>query len=654
MSAGLIPYSPHGEESRQSQKARQNPEIQGPAVGPTCSRSGRRWRNCSIPRSTAATPAWVRAPGCSRRRIIPGIAAPAARPPPIARARRRATRMMSRSGMRLFATSPVAGPHPTLPRKRERAPDRWQGVPAREINPWPRNPRPLSRGREEGQGGGASASSRKPRSEFAPANYGTAATIPTLDPELAKQLGFTTEEEDAAALARPPRNKMEALGVAGDRRCAGRADPRGPARIQGRGRPGKNLDAASPAAPGKIRRRRALRDQIRIRAEGRPAHRDQGTGRGHHAQRPHPGAARRHRLRQDLHHGQGDRGDAAPRHHSGAEQDAGGAALWRVQELLPRQRGGVFCLVLRLLPARGLCAAHRHLYREGFLDQRADRPHAPLGDAGAAGARRRHHRGLGVVHLRYRLGRNLHRDDVCAEEGRAHRPAPADRRPGGAAVQAHPGRFYPRHLSGARRRHRHLPGALRRPRLARQPVRRHRGEHRGVRSAHRPQAGRARIHQDLRQLALRDAAADADPGHQVDQERAEVAARPAARPGPPAGSAAAGAAHHLRSRNDGSHRQLRRHRKLFALSHRPPPRRAAADAVRICARQCAGVRRRKPRHRAADRRHVQRRFPPQGDAGGIRLPAALLHGQPAAALRGMGHDAPAIGRGVGDADRRGS
>ncbi len=53
-----------------------------------------------------------------------------------------------------------------------------------------------------------------PQSEFAPANYGTAATIPTLDPELAKQLGFTTEEEDAEAMARPPRNKMEALGVA--------------------------------------------------------------------------------------------------------------------------------------------------------------------------------------------------------------------------------------------------------------------------------------------------------------------------------------------------------------------------------------------------------------------------------------------------------
>ena len=59
------------------------------------------------------------------------------------------------------------------------------------------------------------ARSNSPGLEEAPqAIYGTAATIPTLDPELARQLGFTTEEEDAAALARPPRNKMEALGVA--------------------------------------------------------------------------------------------------------------------------------------------------------------------------------------------------------------------------------------------------------------------------------------------------------------------------------------------------------------------------------------------------------------------------------------------------------
>ena len=43
---------------------------------------------------------------------------------------------------------------------------------------------------------------------------------------------------------------------------------------------------------------------------------------------------------------------------------------------------------------------------------------------------------------------------------RAHRPAPDHRRPGGAAVQAHLGRFHPRHVSRARRHHRHLPGAL--------------------------------------------------------------------------------------------------------------------------------------------------------------------------------------------------
>src|SRR6202158_5228140 len=65
-----------------------------------------------------------------------------------------------------------------------------------------------------GEVAGARGFDEAPQSEFAPANYGTAATIPALDPELAKQLGFTTEEEDAAATARPPRNRMEALGVA--------------------------------------------------------------------------------------------------------------------------------------------------------------------------------------------------------------------------------------------------------------------------------------------------------------------------------------------------------------------------------------------------------------------------------------------------------
>jgi excinuclease ABC subunit B len=45
------------------------------------------------------------------------------------------------------------------------------------------------------------------------AHYGTAATVPFLDPELARQLGLPTEEDDAEALARPPRSKTESLGV---------------------------------------------------------------------------------------------------------------------------------------------------------------------------------------------------------------------------------------------------------------------------------------------------------------------------------------------------------------------------------------------------------------------------------------------------------
>src|SRR5258705_8714242 len=80
-------------------------------------------------------------------------------------------------------------------------------VPA-DRPPTPDPSPPLRGGRGEESFGEA------PQGEFAPANYGTSATIPALDPELAKQLGFTTEEEDAAAMARPPRNKMEALGGA--------------------------------------------------------------------------------------------------------------------------------------------------------------------------------------------------------------------------------------------------------------------------------------------------------------------------------------------------------------------------------------------------------------------------------------------------------
>ena len=91
-----------------------------------------------------------------------------------------------------------------------------------------------------------------------------------------------------------------------------------------------------------------------------------------------PGAARRHRHRQDLHHGERHRGDPAPDADPRPQQDAGRPALRRVQGLLPRQRGRVLRQLLRLLPARGLRPAHGHLHREGRHDQRGDRPDAPL------------------------------------------------------------------------------------------------------------------------------------------------------------------------------------------------------------------------------------------------------------------------------------
>ena len=108
---------------RRLPKFQRNPEPRNPKpTGRTCSRSGRRWPNCSIPRSTAAMPAWARAPACSRRRTIRGTAAPAARPRRIARAPRPGEpAMTSRSAMDRTRASkkpprPITAPRRPFPR----------------------------------------------------------------------------------------------------------------------------------------------------------------------------------------------------------------------------------------------------------------------------------------------------------------------------------------------------------------------------------------------------------------------------------------------------------------------------------------------------------------------------------------------------------
>ena len=82
--------------------------------------------------------------------------------------------------------------------------------------------------------------------------------------------------------ARRPAQAGQRARLDGRRRhraVARQAAARGPRRIPQRGDTG-SLDAAPPAAAGEIRRRPAPRHQVRVRAEGRPAAGDQGSGRG--------------------------------------------------------------------------------------------------------------------------------------------------------------------------------------------------------------------------------------------------------------------------------------------------------------------------------------------------------------------------------------
>ena len=228
------------------------------------------------------------------------------------------------------------------------------------------------------------------------------------------------------------------------------------------------------------------------------------------------------------------------------------------------------------------------------------------------------------------------------KQRRAHRPAPADRRPGRAAIQAHRRRFLRAARSGcaatpstfSRRTTRTAPGA------STCSATRWNRSTSSIRSPAQKtdELEFVKIYANSHYVTPRPTLIQAIAGIKAELKwrldelnaagRLLEAQRLEQRT-------------HLRPRNDGGDRQLRRHRELFALSHRPQARRAAADAVRIRARQRAGVRRREPRHHAAARRHVSRRLPAQGDARRIRLPPAVLHGQPAAALRGMGRDAAA-------------
>ena len=117
-----------------------------------------------------------------------------------------------------------------------------------------------------------------------------------------------------------------------------------------------------------------------LHARRRPAAGHRRGRRGAVRRGPDGHAPGRHRHRQDDDDGGHHRARPAPDARHGAQQDARRAALQRVPDVLPRQRGRVLRLLLRLLPARGLRPEQGPLHREGLGDQPGGRPPAPRGD----------------------------------------------------------------------------------------------------------------------------------------------------------------------------------------------------------------------------------------------------------------------------------
>ncbi len=90
-----------------------------------------------------------------------------------------------------------------------------------------------------------------------------------------------------------------------------------------------------------------------------------------------------------------------------------------------RQRGRILRLLLRLLPARGLRPADRHLHREGLLDQRGGRAAAALGHQLPADPARRRSWSPRCPHLRPGHPAGIRRPDGPDAGRRGDRARPA-------------------------------------------------------------------------------------------------------------------------------------------------------------------------------------------------------------------------------------
>ena len=296
-------------------------------------------------------------------------------------------------------------------------------------------------------------------------------------------------------------------------------------------RPTPNLERAQAPSPGPPASGtmadshalavRPLHSRLRVRAGGRSGTRDPGAHRGPGARRPAPGAARRHRVGQDVHDGAHHR-DGEPAHAGdGPQQDAGRAAVPGVPAVLPGERGRVLRELLRLLPARGVRPGDRLVHREGSDDQRRNRPDEAVRHAVALRAAGRHHRGERVVHLRPGVAGGVLRHAAAARARPADRPRSGAAEAGRNPVRAQRPRVRPRHVQGAGGHRRGLP-VVRGARPPHRAVRRRSGRPRVVRRADGPDVAPARQDRDLPEVALRGAARAHATRRRVDQGRARV------------------------------------------------------------------------------------------------------------------------------------
>ena len=173
-----------------------------------------------------------------------------------------------------------------------------------------------------------------------------------------------------------------------DRR-AGRVEP-GAAASGGRG---QVADRLGPELPLSSAGDAGVPPRPDLHPRRRPAQGDRRDRRQRERRRALHDAARRHGHRQDDDDGGHDRAPAEAGARPGPQQDARRAAVQRVPHVLPRHRGRVLRLLLRLLPARGLRPLEGPLHREGLGHQPGGRPPAPRRDRGAVRPPRRDHRG---------------------------------------------------------------------------------------------------------------------------------------------------------------------------------------------------------------------------------------------------------------------